>query len=278
MTGAQAPLLRSLLFVPGDRAERFGKAEASGAHGVLLDLEDAVAPDAKPGARLSVASWLIERPDVRVHAIVRINSMGSIWFEDDLCWVADLPPSVGVMLPKSEPHSLPTVAARLDGIRPLYALVETVSGVLGLRAMAQVQGLTRLAFGNLDFGMDAGINPGDDEIEFASVRSAFVLESRLAGLPAPVDGVSLETSDAEVIAKHAARSRRFGFGGKLCIHPRQVAPINTAFLPTEADVVWAQNVIAAFDASGGGVVALDGEMVDRPVAERARQILENAGA
>jgi len=271
------PLVRSLLFVPCDRADRFEKAAASGAHAVLLDLEDAVAPEAKNNARAAAGNWLNGRADGGAQVVVRINGAGTDPHDDDLRWVADLPVSVAVMCPKSEPDSLPAVAARLCARRPLYALVETVAGVTGLRIMAVVPGLTRFAFGNVDFGVDAGITPDEDEIELAAVRTAFVMESRLAGLPAPVDGVSLEVSDAARIARHAARARRFGFGGKLCIHPRQVAEVNAAFKPSEGDIAWARGVLAAFDASGGAAVAHGGQMIDRPVAERARQLLAVAG-
>ena len=144
--------------------------------------------------------------------------------------------------------------------------------------MACVPGLTRFAFGNVDFGVDAGITPDEEEIELAAVRTAFVLESRLAGLPAPIDGVSLEVSDTQRMARHAARARRFGFGGKLCIHPRQVIEVNASFMPSEADIAWARGVLAAFEASGGAAVAHHGLMVDLPVAERARQLLLNVQA
>lgn len=270
-------MLRSLLFVPGDRVERFDKAVASGAQGVLLDLEDAVAPGGKAAARDAVAGWIARRPAGGAPAMVRINGAGTPWHEDDLRFVAQLPVAVGLMCPKAEPATLPAVAARLGAGRALYALVETVAGVLGLRSLAATPGLTRIAFGNVDFGIDAGITPGEDEVELAAVRTMLVLESHLAGLPAPMDGVSLEVSDAERMAQHAARARRFGFGGKLCIHPRQVGAVHAAFLPSAGDIAWARGVLAAFDASGGAAVAFEGKMVDRPVAERARQLLAEAG-
>ncbi|MGH7463247.1 MAG: CoA ester lyase, partial [Longimicrobiales bacterium] len=104
---------------------------------------------------------------------------------------------------------------------------------------------------------------------------AFVLESRFARLPAPVDGVSLELIDPDRMAVDAARAKRFGFGGKLCIHPRQVAAVNAVFQPSAAELSWARGVLAAFDASGGAAVSYEGKMIDRPVAERARQLLRS---
>jgi citrate lyase subunit beta/citryl-CoA lyase len=284
---ARSPLPRSLLFVPGDRADRFDKAVSSGAHGVLLDLEDAVAPENKAAARDSVGAWIVQHAAVAFgsapQVIVRINGTGTEWHAEDLDFVTQLPAGVGVMLPKSEPATLPAAAAalaqdRAPQKRPLYALVETVAGVLGLHAMAGVPGLHRFAFGNVDFGMDAGITPVEDEIELAAVRTALVLESRGAGLPPPVDGVTLETVDTARIAAHAARTRRFGFGGKLCIHPRQVIEVNAAFTVSQDALVWARGVLAAFEASGGAAVVFEGKMIDRPVAERARRMLVEAAA
>jgi citrate lyase subunit beta / citryl-CoA lyase len=284
---APSSLLCSLLFVPGDRADRFDKAAATGAHAVLLDLEDAVAPGNKAAARDSIAAWMVQRAARALgsvpQVIVRINGADTEWHAKDLEFMAQLPAGVGVMLPKSEPASLPAVAAILSRDhapqdRPLYALIETVAGVLGLRAMAAVPSLHRFAFGNVDFGVDAGITPSEDEIELAAVRTALVLESRGAGLPPPVDGVTLETTDTNRIAAHAARARRFGFGGKLCIHPRQVIEVNAAFGLSEDALAWARGVLAAYEASNGAAVVFEGKMIDRPVAERARRILAQAAA
>ncbi len=266
-------LPRSLLFVPGDRPDRFAKAAASGAHCVLLDLEDAVAPDRKVAARAAVSAYLMQG----AMAMVRVNGCDSPWHDEDMVMLAQHP-AAGVMLPKSEPESVAAVAARIGQGREYYALVETVAGILGLRAMAATPGLTRLAFGNVDFGLDAGINPGAEETELAAVRTAIVLESRFARLSAPVDGVSLAVDDANLLQSQAARSRRGGFGGKLCIHPRQVGVVNAVFQPTASELHWAREVLAAFEASGGAVVARGGQMIDRPVVERARRILADAAA
>lgn len=245
----------SLLFVPGNRLDRFDKAVATGAAGVILDLEDAVAPQNKAAARNAISSWISTGNAARTEVIVHINGAGAHWHDEDISFVSELPASVAIMCPKSELTSLRDVARRIDSRRALYGLVETVAGVLGLREMAEVKGLHRFAFGNVDFGIDAGITVGDDELELAAVRTMFVLESRFAGLPPPVDGVSLELKDQSRISEHAARAKRFGFGGKLCIHPDQVHPVNAAFGPSTAEVEWARNVLEKFDASAGSAVA-----------------------
>jgi citrate lyase subunit beta/citryl-CoA lyase len=173
-------------------------------------------------------------------------------------------------LPKSEPESIYRIASELGG-RPLIALIETVRGVMELRDLTAASGLERLAFGSVDFSVDSGISDVGDAL--TSVRSRIVLESCYAGLLPPADGVSLEFRDPEVMKLEARRAQQLGFGGKLCIHPRQVASVNAAFLPTEKDVAWATRVIAAVEESGGGATRVDGEMVDKPVLEMAQRIL-----
>ena len=222
--------------------------------------------------------WLTPDRAGSAEIIIRINGIDAKSHDDDLRYVSELPSSVAIMCPKSEPRTLRDVARRIDGRHELYALVETVAGVLGLRDMATVKGLQRFAFGNIDFGVDSGITVSDEEIALAAVRTMFVLESRLGGLPAPVDGVSLELRDQARISEHAARAKRFGFGGKLCIHPAQVLPVNETFAPSAAEIEWARNVLARFDSSGGSAIAYEGETIDRPVAERASRILKSVSS
>ena len=261
---------RSLLFVPGHRPDRFDKAVAPGAHQVVLDLEDAVAPEAKAAARDAVAGWLARGAP----ALVRINAADTGWYESDLAMLQAFP-DAGVMLPKAERHSLAHTAAALSG-RPVVALLETVAGYLDLPGLCGVRGLSRIAFGSVDFGLESGI--ADEGEAMTPVRIQVVLQSKLAGLQAPVDGVSVNFSDAARMGLDALRSRQLGFGGKLCIHPAQVRAVNEAFEPSAQERDWAARVLAAFEASAGAATALDGKMIDRPVVERARQIMGQAAA
>jgi hypothetical protein len=128
--------------------------------------------------------------------------------------------------------------------------------------------VTRVAFGSIDFGVDAGLAEGDDEPGMTVVRVQIALESRLANLPAPIDGVTTSV-DGDSAARHVQHARKLGFGAKLCIHPRQVAAVHAAFLPSAAEQAWAARVLAAFEASAGAAVALDGKMIDQPVVEPA---------
>jgi len=260
---------RSYLFVPGDRPERFAKACASGAHAVILDLEDAVAPEHKSNARAAVAAWL--QPQ---HAVlIRVNAADTEWFQAD-CALAAHAGVAGIVLPKAERvRDIETL--RAAGAASVLPLIETAAGYEQARTLAGAPGVQRLVFGSIDFQLDMGIT-GEDEALLA-FRSGLVLASRLAGALAPVDGVSTTIDDAQQLTADAMRSRQLGFGGKLCIHPRQVPLVNAAFSPSEEDVRWANRVLEAAAASAGAAVAVDGKMVDRPVLLRARAILDEAG-
>jgi citrate lyase subunit beta / citryl-CoA lyase len=240
---------RSYLFVPGDRPERFAKAFASSADRVILDLEDAVQPSAKHTARETVERWLrdVGHSD-RLRAVVRINGADTTWYAEDVAALGALPATVDVMLPKSESEDV--IAAVHAATRAsLVLLVETVAGLLNVRRMAACGGVARIAFGSVDFCSDAGIEGEHEELDF--VRSQLVLESRFAALPAPIDGVTVALDDDERIRRDVARSRRFGFGAKLCIHPKQVPAVNVGFEPTTAEREWAQRVLSACERAGG---------------------------
>lgn len=261
-----AALERSLLFVPGHKPERFDKAVASGAHAIVLDLEDAVAPADKPQARDHVAAWLASgRP-----AYVRVNAADTPWHADDLRMLQAAPATAGIMLPKAVNSTMAAVLQALPGRRAI-ALLETVAGYQELAWLAQLPGLARIAFGSVDFSAETGIC--DEGEALTAVRTQIVLSACGAGLQAPIDGVGLDFADPAVMHADALRSRALGFGGKLCIHPRQVDAVNAAFLPSAAERDWAARVLAAIEASGGAATAVDGKMVDKPVVERARRLL-----
>ena len=267
---------RSFLFVPATRPERFAKALASGADAVIIDLEDAVAPADKEAARQALLPALLALDLAqRSRVLVRINAAATTWHAGDLGslreWLAH---GLGaVMVPKAESAAGLADVAHAAGPCVLLPLIESVAGLDAANALAASPQVLRLAFGHLDFQADAGLACGVDESELVSVRLALVLASRRAALPAPVDGVSPGTQDTAQLACDAARGRRGGFGGKLCIHPAQVAVVNAAFTPSAAEIDWAQRVVAGFTAAGGGVFSLDGRMVDAPVLLLAQRTL-----
>lgn len=252
------------LFVPSDRPDRFDKAVAAGADVVVLDLEDAVVPEAKDEARGHVVDWLAKGG----RAAVRINTGGEV-ADQDVAALADLP--VPVMVPKAEdPASLADVAGRLHPESTILALVETAAGVLAAPSIAMTKGVSRLVLGTFDLAAQLGVDP-DDREAMAGARHALVLASAAAGLAPPVDGVTGAVGDPDVLVSDLDHSIRMGFGGKLCIHPRQVEGARAAFRPSDGQVAWARRVLEA--AEGEGAVLLDGRMVDKPVVDRARRVL-----
>jgi len=274
MTHSNSPLAaaRSFLFVPGDRLDRLPKALASGAHAVIVDLEDAVAPEHKAAARAGLArEWASLPAEQRARLAVRINAAGTAWHEDDhalLRRLAPQPPGA-VMLAKAETATAIERVAR-SAVAPVLPLLESSQGLHALDIVAQAHGVLRIAFGHLDFQADLGLHCGVDERELDAVRLALVLASRRAGLPSPIDGVTASLDDSDRLADDIDRSRRFGFGAKLCIHPKQVHAVNAALGPTLAQREWAQRVLEASQLNGAGAFRLDGEMVDAPVLLRAR--------
>lgn len=259
---------RSYLFVPGNRPERLGKALAAGADAVIADLEDAVPPDEKDAARDAVAAAL----DPARPVWLRINGATTPWHAADraLCRRPEL---AGIVLPKAE---VPDDVVRLhaDSGLPVLVIIESALGLARLDALARATGTARLAFGSIDLRADLGI-PGDEPV-VDPLRMKLVLASRLAGLPSPVDGVTLSFDDAAAVERDTRRSAQLGFDGKFCIHPRQIAPVHRGFAPSEAEVAWARRVIAADVKASGRAVALDGQMIDRPVVQRARIVLERS--
>ncbi|KBR61951.1 HpcH/HpaI aldolase/citrate lyase family protein [Mycobacterium avium] len=259
---------RSLLFVPGDRPDRFTKAASSDADGIIIDLEDAVAPEAKARAREAVDRWLATGGV----GTVRINGTETPWHQEDLEMAARH--GCPVMVPKARSAShLAQISRRLPTGTALIALIETAAGVLAAADICAVEGVVRAAFGSVDLGAELGIDPEDHE-SLRYARSAVVLGSAAAGLAAPLDGVTTAVHDEGAAGADAARAARLGFGGKLCIHPCQVAPVNSQFSPSIEEQAWARKVMAA--GSGNGARTVDGCMVDKPVVDRAARILARA--
>jgi citrate lyase subunit beta/citryl-CoA lyase len=266
-------LPRSYLFVPGNRPERFDKALAAGADAVILDLEDAVPAAEKDSARAAVSQWLHGRdPLPSPQILVRINASGTPQHSAD---VAACRHGVhGVVLPKSEREDeLARLTRALPGVA-LLPLIETARGFAAAPDLAHAPNVQRLVFGSIDFQLDLGIEGEGEELLY--FRSQLVLHSRLAGLAPPVDGVCTTLDDAARVHAEALRARRLGLGAKLCIHPRQIAPVHEAFAPTPAQLDWARRVLSTAEGAGGAAVALDGAMVDRPVILRAQALLAQA--
>ncbi len=260
---------RCLLFVPGDRPDRFGTAFASLADAVILDLEASIAPSRKALARLAVVAALA-RP-ASAARLVRVNPLHTDEFALDAAMLHEHRCD-GVLLPMIESAADVVECCRLlpDGL-PIIALVETAAGIVAANEIARAQGVLRLAFGNMDYQTDTSTS-GPLAMAFAS--SALVIASRAAGLPAPIAGVTAAFRDAAQLGRDLEFERSLGFSAKLCIHPDQIAPILEAFSVSPSMILWAERVLAA--ASDSHAVELDGELIDRPVIDRARRLLARA--
>jgi citrate lyase subunit beta/citryl-CoA lyase len=287
-----APMrLRSLLFAPGDSARKIEKAAAGPADGVVLDLEDSVAPEGKDAARAAVAAAApaLSRPGV----VIRINPRGTPWYLFDLAAAVPVRPAA-VMLPKcSGPDDLHALDHHLEaletaaglpvgGIGVLALVTETAASLMRMDYTGAPARLLGLCFGAEDLSADLGISPraGDGRLAapVAAARAQTVIAAAAAGVAA-LDTPWPDPRDAVGLAAEAAAAARDGFAGKLCIHPDQVAPVNAAFTPSAERTAWARAVQAGFAARpGAGVFALDGKMIDRPHLKLAERILASAPA
>lgn len=290
---------QTALFAPGDRPDRVRKALSTSADVVIIDLEDAVAESSKDHARGQVHDLLRalaeEHPSTPVdtsdrepatrarvlsRVVVRTNSPETGTGRADLQMLSDLHASAlaagpstdgpALMVPKSEAEGILDALPRELEQVAVIALVETPSAARDVQAIADHPRADRLAIGAVD--LSAALGCESRSVTIDAIRAAAVLASATAGLPAPLDSPCVDFTDPVVITDAARTAVRDGFGGMLCIHPRQLEHIDRAYAPDEADVEWARRVLAAGDGAG----TIDGQMVDRPVVLRARQILRSA--
>jgi citrate lyase subunit beta/citryl-CoA lyase len=258
----------ALLFCPGDRPERFAKALAA-ADTVLVDLEDAVAPDGKDAARATVRDALRDDPDLFV---VRVNARGTRWHEADVAMLREAGAS-RVLLPKAE--SADDLAA-LPGLG-VIALCETVLGIVNAREIARADNCAGLFWGAEDLTADLGgrssRGPGGAyHVPIQHARSEVLLAAAAAGRPA-IDAVVLDIGDDATLRAESEAACDVGFAAKGCVHPRQVPTVRAAFAPTDEQVAWARGLLAAVDEHGPGVFRYQGRMVDGPLYTLARTIL-----
>jgi citrate lyase subunit beta/citryl-CoA lyase len=280
--------LRSLLFVPGNRPERFKKARASGADAVILDLEDAVPWSQKEAARAAVLLALDEFASASPSIVIRINSDRKLRDQDVA--VAVHRNVTGVLLPKCESaEDVLEVAAKIEEIEKernlernatqVLALIESARALMQLQAVAQASSrLSGLVLGAEDWCLDMGIDRTREGVELDFARWSIAVCARGCGLQA-IDTPFTDFRDTEGLRAECRRAKRMGFSGKLAIHPAQVDTIHDVFAPSEAEVAAAASVVVAFDAAaarGDGVVSLDGRMIDRPIADRARDVIARA--
>jgi citrate lyase subunit beta/citryl-CoA lyase len=282
--------LRSFLFAPGNHARRVEKALTLDADAVILDLEDAVATAEKPATRELVAA-AFGRPR-RGLLYVRVNAVDTPFCYGDL--VAIVRPGLdGVILPKVESAAgLATIdwlLAQLerDGALPqgsvdLIPIIETARGLAGLGAILGAgTRVRRVAFGAGDFTLDVNMAWSRGEAELGHARAEIVTASRAAGIEAPLDTVWVDLPDRDGLEASARVALGFGFQGKMCIHPEQIAVVNRVFTPSDAEIAFAERAADAFakaEAEGSAAFQLDGKFIDYPIVYRAQRVLQRIAA
>lgn len=277
--------IRSLLFAPGTRPDRFSKAMNAGADAVAFDLEDSVEAGRKAEARALVADYLAT-PRTGALRLIRFNPPDTPDGEADLAFFGAAPGFDGVLLPKVEAAGAVEGVARAFAGRspsgaapPLFLLLETPRAILKAAEIAAADApVAALLFGAEDYTASLAIERTIDGEELSFARAQIVLAAALVGADA-IDGVCIDLNDTDGLRRDCVRARALGFRGKLAIHPRQLEVINESFTPTAAEVTRAQRIIDAYEAAragGDGVTTLDGQMVELPIVERARRLVEVA--
>lgn len=274
--------VRSILFVPGTRQDRFAKAMNAGADAVVFDLEDSVEAEQKPQARALVAEFLAT-PSAGALRLVRFNAVQTPEGEADLELFGGTQGYDGVLLPKVDTAAAAELVARTLARRapsgaapPLLLLLETPRAILRAAEIAAAAApVAVLLFGAEDFTASLAVERTIDGEELSFARAQIALAAASVGADA-IDAVCTDLNDADSLRRDCQRARALGFRGKMAIHPRQVEVINDVFTPAAADVDRARRLIDAYEAgraAGHGVTTMDGRMVELPMVERARRTL-----
>jgi citrate lyase subunit beta/citryl-CoA lyase len=266
---------RSLLFAPGDDPRKLVKAIAAGAALAVADLEDAVAEERKVGARATVAQALVSRKPDGGRCAVRINELDGPYGADDLR-VAVEAGADAIVVPKASAAALGALA--VGDLPPVIAIIETAIGLQESAAIAATPGVSGLILGAVDLGLELRLTRRVDGLELVFARSKLVMDSAAAGIGPPIDVVHVDLDAPDALRDECLLARSLGFGGKACIHPKQIPIVEAAFGPTEAQVDGARRIVREFEAAlarGAGVVAIDGQMVDRPGYERALDLIND---
>lgn len=274
---------RSALYLPASNARAIAKARTLPCDVVILDLEDAVAPDMKLDARAAAVAAVGEGGFGDRELVVRVNALSTEWGEADCLALHEVAQDAAlgaVLVPK--PDDGDDVAAYRErlGDLPIWAMVETAGAVLRLDSLSRAPGLAALVMGTNDLAKELGARPGADRLPLLGFLASTVAAARAHGL-AVLDGVHNAIDDHEGFAAECAQGVRFGFDGKTLIHPSQIEPCNAAFSPTGDEIAWAETIAAAFAAPGAqgrGAIRVEGRMVERLHLDQARRTLALARA
>lgn len=275
----QRILKRSFLYTPASRIDRVQKAlEAGTADVVIADLEDGTAPADKARAREEVAKFLKKPPQSRSVFGVRINAWPGAGAQADLAALRAAPPRL-IVIPKVESMESVTAVAGILGAGArdtrFVAMIENAKGLLHAASIAQAPRLDALVFGSEDYAASVGAVRTPDGLEILYARSHVVACAAASGVDA-VDQVWVDYKDNEGLRKDAAMGARLGYAGKQVIHPDQIQPVHESFAPSAAEVAKAKEIIAASQAAGGGVAVVQGRMIDKPLVDQAKKVVERA--
>jgi citrate lyase subunit beta / citryl-CoA lyase len=272
---------RSLLYMPGSNPRALEKARELAADGLIIDLEDAVAPDAKESARAIVAAALGKGGYAGRELVLRVNPIETPWGHADLAAAATMPIDA-VLLPKVEnPERVSVTVSLLDALAAperlaVWCMIETPHGVLYVREIAMASPrLAALVLGTSDLTKDLHALATRDRLPLITSLGLAILAARAEGL-AILDGVHLDLADDEGFAASCRQGRELGFDGKTLIHPKQIAAANAAFAPTRDEIEWSRRIIAAHTeaaATGKGVALVDGRLIENLHVENARRLL-----
>lgn len=270
---------RSALYMPASNPRAVAKARSLPCDAVILDLEDAVAPDMKGAARDAVLTELKAGGFAHREVTVRVNGFGTPWMADDFAAVAAAKPAA-IVVPKVDSVDQAAEAVRLAGGVPVWAMIESPRAVLDADRIAAVSGVTALVAGMADFAKDIGARPGADRLELLYALQRILIAARAAGIVA-LDGVHADIGDLDGLEIACRQGAAMGFDGKTLVHPNQIEPANRAFSPTSAAIDEARGLIAAHEAAraeGKGVTTYQGRMVEALHVEAARRLLAFAEA
>ena len=271
---------RSALYLPASNARAIAKARELPADVIILDLEDAVATDAKAEARAQAVAALGEGGFGTREMVVRVNGLNTEWGEADLAAFAHGSPAA-VLVPKiASASDLAAYRSKLGGATPLWAMIETAASLFRLDDIAGANGLEAFVMGTNDLAKETGARLGGLRLPFVGALGLAVAAARAHGI-AILDGVFNDIEDEAGFVAEARQAVDFGFDGKTLIHPLQIEPCNIAFSPDSAEIAWARRILAAFEEpenASKGAIRVDGKMVERLHLHHARSVLAAAGS
>ena len=269
---------RSVLYVPGSKQRALEKARSLAVDAIILDLEDAVTPEAKPAARHTLGAALAEGGYGARVRIVRINGLDTPWWQDDIAALKECQPDA-ILLPKvNTPEDIQRLADAVAGPIPLWAMLETPLGILNAQSIAAHPRMAGFVVGSNDLAKELNCRFRADRLPLQAALQTVLLAARAEGVIA-IDGVYNQFKDAVGLQLECEQGRDLGFDGKSLIHPAQIALANEVFAPSASEIALAQRQIEAFKLAshaGQGVAVVDGTIVENMHAETAQRLLAKA--